>query len=331
MNAFLGEAITEGEALRDLLDCYSSEGGAALGAVGRLFRDGGYRRLAFAGMGSSYCAPFAVLDQLIGNGILATAQTAHRLAQSRAALVTADTMVVAISKSGATREVLDLVDGATVGTRTVALVNQPESTLEGRCAVVVPLRAGSETQIASKSYLCTLAVLNLMATELAGAQRQAVFGPMRKIAQWACEYLANATQNSEPLVAAMGGATHVDLLASGASFSTAYKSALVLREVPRVMAAAIDCADYAHGWVKAIHPGYVAIVLAPDYEAIAARAVDQVLGRGGRVILLTGSAVAQRDGLIVHRHPPVAERLAPLPQAVICDAMIGAMADRMPR
>jgi fructoselysine-6-P-deglycase FrlB-like protein len=154
---------------------------------------------------------------------------------------------------------------------------------------------------------------------------------MRDIAQWACEYLANATQNSEPLVAAMAGATHVDLLASGASFSTAYKSALVLREVPRVMAAAIDCADHAHGWAKAIHPGYVAIVLAPEYEAIAARAMDQVLDRGGCVILVTSSAVAQRDGLIVQHHPPVAERLAPLLQAVICDAMIGTMSNRMPR
>lgn len=170
-------------------------------------------------------------------------------------------------------------------------------------------------------------MLNLLAAELSGAPQQETLDALGGIAHWACEYLAAAGKNSGALLAALAGCTHFDMLASGASFSTAYKSALVLREVPKVIAVALDCADYTHGWAKAIRPGHVGIALAPEYreQSIEGRAVKQILDRSGRVILITSSAVPPREGLTVLRHPTVPERFAPLAQAVICDAMIGAM------
>src|SRR5690349_2926459 len=84
--------------------------GAALRAAARLYRERPCRRLAFAGMGSSYSAPFAVLDELAEGGIPAVAVTAHKLGQNRSVLVAPDTLVVGISKSGATRELLELAD-----------------------------------------------------------------------------------------------------------------------------------------------------------------------------------------------------------------------------
>jgi hypothetical protein len=53
------------------------------------------------------------------------------------------------------------------------------------------------------------------------------------------------TQHSEPLLATMGGATRVDIVASGASLSAVHKSALVLHELARMNAADIDSADDA--------------------------------------------------------------------------------------
>jgi glucosamine 6-phosphate synthetase-like amidotransferase/phosphosugar isomerase protein len=191
------------------------------------------------------------------------------------------------------------------------------------------MKVGSETQIASKSFLCTLAVLNLIAMELTGTPHRELFDPLRDIARWICTYLAAAVQwKTTPLLATVEGCTYVDILACGASFSTAYKSALVLREVPQIMATAIDCADYAHGWAKAIRSGYVGIVLAPEYreQSIEARAVKQILDRGGKVILVSGTHTSPREGLTLAYHPPLPERLAPLVQVAICDAMIGAMA-----
>jgi glucosamine--fructose-6-phosphate aminotransferase (isomerizing) len=134
----------------------------AVKAVGHIFRTDGYRRVVFTGMGSSYRAPFAILDHLIAGGIPAVAATAHKLARDRTVLLTPDTLIVAISKSGTTKEILELVHGMDNGASLVALVNEPESVLAGCCKVLLPIKAGPETQIASKSFLCTLAALALI-------------------------------------------------------------------------------------------------------------------------------------------------------------------------
>jgi len=199
MNPFLGEAVTEGTALRELADGYAAADGLAIKAAGGMFRRAGYRRLAFAGMGSSYCAPLAIIDHLATHGIPAIAPTAQRLTENRAALITADTLVVAISKSGTTQEILDLVDGIGLQAGLIALVNQPDSVLAGRCQVVLPMRAGRETQIASKSFLCTLAVLNLLAAELTGMPATEMVGqlpapivrsgPLGKAVEFGCKFV----------------------------------------------------------------------------------------------------------------------------------------------
>jgi glutamine---fructose-6-phosphate transaminase (isomerizing) len=329
MNAFPREAMTEGEALCYLVDRFAAEDGVAMKAVETRFRHGGYRRVAFAGMGSSYRAPFAVLDRLAAAGIPAIAVTARKLAADRAALAGTDTMIVAISKSGGTTEVLDLVDAIGEHAGLVALVNQPESALAKRCEMVLPMRAGSESQVASKSYLCTLAVPHLLAAELIGEPPRERLDQLRGIGRWASTYLAAATRTEPNMAAALEPLTHVDVLGSGASFSTAYKSALVLREVPRLIASAIDCADYAHGWSKIVRPGYAGIVLAPKYQnhSAEALAIGQILERGGSAILVTSSPVPAREQMTVLRHPALPEHLAPLARAVVCDALIGAMAD----
>jgi fructoselysine-6-P-deglycase FrlB-like protein len=191
------------------------------------------------------------------------------------------------------------------------------------------MKAGSETQIASKSFVCSVAVLNLLATELTGASMPDRLVSLQAVALWAETYLAKVAKGEGELPDSIAACTHMDIVASGASFSTAYKSALVAREVPRIFASAIDCADYAHGWAKAIGPGYLGIVLAPEYRprTVEERAVCQILDHGGEVVLITGSSVPSDGRMAVLQHPAVPESAAPLAQAVVLDAMIGAMAN----
>ena len=329
MNAFQNEAVSEGETLQDLVRYYAGDGGAALRAAARLYRERPCRRLAFAGMGSSYSAPFAVLDELAEGGIPAVAMTAHKLGQNRSVLVTRDTLVVGISKSGATRELLELADALGPDAGAISIVNRLDGDLAKRSNVSLPMKAGSETQIASKSFLCSVAVLNLLAAELTGASMPDRLGSLQAVALWAQTYLAKVAKGEGDLPNSIGACTHMDIVASGPSFSTAYKSALVAREVPRIFASAIDCADYAHGWAKAIGPGYLGVVLAPEYRprTIEERAVGQILDRGGEVVLITGSSVPADGRTAILQHPAVPESVAPVAQAVLLDAMIGAMAN----
>jgi glucosamine--fructose-6-phosphate aminotransferase (isomerizing) len=329
MNAFQSEAVTEADALHGLIGYYSATGAAAIRDAARLFHDRGCRRVVFAGMGSSYSAPFAVLDELIAGGIPATALTAYKLGQDRAVLVSPETLVVAISKSGTTKEVLELVHSLGPDPALIGIVNELDSDLAKRSSVNLPMRAGIETQIASKSFLCTLAVLNLLSAELTGNLNSDRLSALHSIARWAQAYFDQSAHVHDRLPESIKSCTYVDVIATGASLGTAYKSALVLREVPKVIAGAIDCADFAHGWAKITRAGYLGIVLAPEYrtQTIEERAVNQILSRGGDVVLITSNSVPINGKVTVLQHPVLPDSVAPLAQAVILDAMIGAMAN----
>jgi fructoselysine-6-P-deglycase FrlB-like protein len=240
-----------------------------------------------------------------------------------------DTLIVGISKSGGTRELLELTDAPGPDAPLISIVNRLDSDLAKRSSVSLPMKAGAETQIASKSFVCSVAVLNLLAAELTGASMPDRLASLEAVAMWAQAYLAKVATGEGELPSSIGACTHMDIVASGASFSTAYKSALVAREVPKVFASAIDCADYAHGWAKTIGPGYLGVVLAPEYRprTIEERAVRQILDRDGEVVVITGSSVPSDGRMAILQHPAVPDSVVPLAQAVILDAMIGAMAN----
>ncbi len=83
----------------------------------------------------------------------------------------AEDVVVAISQSGETKDLVDILDdvhAAGLGVRCVALVNNVNSTIaQEKAEVVIPLRCGPEIAVpATKSFLAQLVVMYLLALRL---------------------------------------------------------------------------------------------------------------------------------------------------------------------
>ncbi len=95
----------------------------------------------------------------------------------------AEDVVVAISQSGETKDLVDILDdvhAAGLGVRCVALVNNVNSTIaQEKAEVVIPLRCGPEIAVpATKSFLAQLVVMYLLALRL-GERRLADGAPDR--------------------------------------------------------------------------------------------------------------------------------------------------------
>ncbi len=104
----------------------------------------------------------------------------------------AEDVVVAISQSGETKDLVDILDdvhAAGLGVRCVALVNNVNSTIaQEKAEVVVPLRCGPEIAVpATKSFLAQLVVMYLLALRL-GERRLAEGAPDRD--GWAADLAA---------------------------------------------------------------------------------------------------------------------------------------------
>ncbi len=115
------------------------------------------------------------------------------------------------------------------------------------------------------------------------------------------------------------------------------ESGLTFREGPHVTTAAINTADYAHGWDRSVKEGYIGVLSAPGYDpkaldpaapnllTVEARMIDTIIEHGGKVVLITDSAIKSTEKMFVIQHPQVPERMASLAQTVPCNCLMGWM------
>lgn len=325
MNSFVKEAVTQGAVLKDFLNYYQNEGAKILEETAAFFANG-YQEVLLTGMGSSYYAPFSVVDFLVTKGIPSTVLNSFEVVRYQFDLIEASVFPVLISQSGKSKEVLELQNRLTGKDREMlCLVNKEDSQLAANSSNNLYIKAGAETQISNKSYLCTLAVLDLLVTLLAKEDLAPVFEDMDRIADWMVAYLDDAPKHAKSLLAFSDGASHFDFIGNGPSMSTALQAGLIFREGPTVTTGAINCADYAHGWDRCVAPGYVGVILAPDYRpgTVEERMVASILERGGKVILITSTTVEPAERLLVVSHPSVPDRLAPMAQIIPCNMLMG--------
>ncbi len=203
--------------------------------------------------------------------------------------------VIGISQSGASPDVIAVIEEAKrQGAVTVALTNDPGSNLAAAAELVVPLGAGPERSVpASKTYTASLLALALISQALdPDPSFEASLGQVPPALSAALE------QDSEldRLVPALLGPRAI-VLGRGFNFSTAEETALKLTETSYVLARAWSVADFAHGPIAVVEPGFPVVLVdgggrvAQDIKAIGLRLTDL----GCRVVRLVDGVALDGD------------------------------------
>ena len=226
--------------------------------------------------------------------------------------------VIGISQSGASPDVIAVIEEAErQGAMTVAITNDPASKLAKVAESVLPLHAGVEKSVpASKTYTASLLALALMSQAI---DPDDAFGAA--LAQVPSS-LAGALKDEaklDALVPALAGPRAI-VLGRGFNFSTAEEVALKLTETSYVLARAWSVADFEHGPIAVVEPGFPVLIVGgggsvgADLESIAARLREY----GCRVIGLfdATSAPPGLDEATVH-DSGLPEELTPLTLAVL--------------
>lgn len=249
--AFLGDLLAEPETLAGVLDAY---GGleSPLDALGEIRE----RRFLFVGMGSSRYAALAAAARLRAAGLDAHVELASTGLPARPK---PGTLVVAISASGETPETVEAAVRHRGAGRVVAVTNEPGSALARAAEATLPLLAGEEQGgIACRTFQATVAVLLLLAGRVLGEPSAARLRP----AVAAVAALQEARDGwVAPALELLGGGP-LDVVAPAERLSSAEQAALMLREAPRIRAAARETGDWLHVDVYLTRPpGYRAILL----------------------------------------------------------------------
>jgi Glucosamine 6-phosphate synthetase, contains amidotransferase and phosphosugar isomerase domains len=271
-------------AMGDLLDGYLGPSGPLDALDPALLRG---RRVAFAGLGSSRYASLDATFALRAGGMPAWAEYASAEGSPPAS----DLVVVAVSASGRTAEVVQVARRHRGTSLVIGVTNVPDSPLAAECDVVLPLLAGAETAgISTLTYRATVVVLALLAgrfglptPDIAGLR--ATVDDLEAIAEaedgWVGTVVSAATDR-------LDGAHAIDVLGPASRQGAVSQAALMLREAPRLPAVAHETADWLHTAVYLALPGHRALLFTGS--PADAEVVDTIRRRGGEVVVVGGPA-----------------------------------------
>jgi glucosamine--fructose-6-phosphate aminotransferase (isomerizing) len=211
-----------------------------------------------------------------------------------------------ISQSGETADTLAALRYAKAERQhIVAVVNQPESSIAREADAVLPTLAGPEIGVAStKAFTTQLAVLAALAIAMARArgaithQREAeLVGHLTEIPSRASEVL-NHDERLREIAQTIAEARDVLYLGRGSAFPLALEGALKLKEISYVHAEGYAAGEMKHGPIALIDESVPVIVLAPNDDLFAKTLgnVEEVLARGGRVVMISDAAGVARLG-----------------------------------
>jgi len=219
----------------------------------------------------------------------------------------AGAMVLAISQSGASPDLLAAVSGArAAGAHIVALVNAPDSPLAQLADDLLPLCAGLERSVAAtKSYIASLAaIVHLVADWARDAQLAAAL-------QQAPELLERAWQlDWSAAVTRLTPANNLYVVGRGLGLAIAQEAALKLKETCGLHAEAVSAAELRHGPMALVHAGFPLLTFSQDDESRAGVVqLSSELAAQGADVLLAGAAAAGATILPTQAAHPVIEPL----------------------
>lgn len=219
---------------------------------------------------------------------------------SGAELEMGGSLVLAMSQSGRTPDVLEYVERSRErGALTVAVTNEPDSELARVAEVVLPLSAGPERSVAAtKTYTNSVAAIALLAAHVGGRGGEYAAGLRTVAAQ-----LEDLIGDLEPTVAAMAVqfafVGRMFVIGRGAEFTTAREIALKLLETCRVAAEPLTATSLAHGPVAALDALFPVWAIASDDENLAAVREAAARARAaGATVVASGAAAREIEGAV---------------------------------
>ncbi|MEO8393021.1 MAG: SIS domain-containing protein [Chloroflexota bacterium] len=244
------------------------------------------RQVIITGMGGSFSAGTLAQFGLIDNGVQAMTVESSELLYHSQRLFDSKPLIVMISQSGESREVVRLLEE--LGKRqakcpVIGITNTPGSTLAKRSTHTLIMQAGEEKTVSTKTYTCTLAALILLTDALSGSDN---LQALEQTAQAIEAALPEWETQAHLIAERIAKTTFIEYLGRGASRASALTAALITKETAKLPTEGMVGGQFRHGPLEVLAPEItVSIfmgsgiertlnnVLAADIEARGAQAI----------------------------------------------------------
>jgi len=181
-------------------------------------------------------------------------------------------LLVGISQSGQSPDIVSVLEeGKRQGQPTLAITNDPGSPLAQAADFILDLQVGEERAIAAtKTYtaeLTAIAMLSAAMTAVMTGEEEA-WQALVQVPGWARQVLKNEAE------IARAARRYRDMrqcvvLGRGYNYATAFEWALKLEELTYVLAYPYSPADFQHGPIALLEPGFPVLAVVPSDATLA--------------------------------------------------------------
>ena len=288
----------------------------------RRLEGGELRRIVLTGMGSSFYALHPLHVLLNSYGITTVMLETSELVHYFPKLLDRQTLIVAVSQSGRSAEIVRLLDENKRRAQIIGVTNTEDSPLAFQADSVLLTSAGPEFSVSCKTYVTALMALGQLGSLLvtgdgasvsqsssSGDRPEKTASELAHAAPAVRNYLDSWRDHALELAARLEGVRHLFLVGRGGSLAAAGTGGLIIKESTHRHSEGMSSAAFRHGPFEMLNEEMFVLVFAGDEKtnALNVRLVEDIRQSGGRAELLGKDA-----GLASLRIPEVPRSVLPI-------------------
>jgi glucosamine--fructose-6-phosphate aminotransferase (isomerizing) len=286
-------SVIEGSYFDDLLDQPKAlentlaglDESRQLASLAKRVRQGKFKSVILTGMGSSFHGLNPLLLQLTDAEIPASLVETSELIYYRRTLLDSKSLVVAVSQSGHSAEIIRLLEINRGRSPIVAVTNTPDSPLARRSEVAILTHAGEEFSVSCKTYVTALMALKFLGDQFCGVPLVRTHKELAAVLSPAARYLSEWKQHVEQISEKLVGIRQLFLAGRGPSLAAVGTGALILKESTQFPSEGMSSAAFRHGPFEMVGPETFVLIFAgaSKTQSLNKRLFEDVSQRNGRV------------------------------------------------
>jgi glutamine---fructose-6-phosphate transaminase (isomerizing) len=295
-------AVIEGAYLRDILDqpraleetLAGLEVPESLRRLAGRLREGEFRTVVLTGMGSSFHALHPLNLELIDHDFTTIMVETSELLHYQNRLFDAKTLIVAVSQSGQSAEVVRLLEMNGGKSSVIAVTNTPGSPLAEQADASILSHAGVEFSVSCKTYLAALMALWWLGDIVCDRDLQRSRQDLATASRTVRDYLFRWKEYVQDLANMLEGTRNLFLVGRGPSLAAVGTGALTIKESDHFHAEGMSSAAFRHGPFEMLSDETFVLVFAGEDKTreLNHRLFADIREQGGRAELVGEGATS---------------------------------------
>ena len=285
-NNYLRDILDQPLALVNSLEAW--KGNLDLHEVKHLFASERYKRVILTGMGSSYYALYPLYLKMIQHCISVYWIETSELIHYGPELFQRDNLLIAVSQSGESAEIISLLDKNRGKATLIGVTNSPKSSLALRGDYCHITHAGVEATVSCKTYLTALASLSILGEYILNGSVDDVFDDLALGVSAVKKYLEKWQDHIEQLKNELTGIRNIVFTGRGASLAAVYTAGLIIKESAHFISEGMSSASFRHGPFEMVSPNMFVMVYSGNLltSSLNERLVFDIAANGGKARLI---------------------------------------------